>query len=382
MLKQAIEEYLLWMIEAGYCRKAWNRTERILGYFLESVQSHRIPMSAVFTPSTLSAFEKEHKDKPYAGRRVRGLWQYLFRQGKINEPLKKKKQLPETYEEYLLYYGRRVLPDQVQGARKVLSGLNDYLAEHTIALCTLKIGDLDNFLARHTTTFTAKVRRNKRYYLQGFLRYLHYERKILKKDLAPLLVGPPVFAQAKPPKFLRPHEVKRLFDNAKPTNAWGLRAYAMLYLAYTLGARSKEISLLTLDDISFSKKEVRLCDRKNTHPLTLPLPEDAIKAIAAYIVGARPKSSHRTLFLSLQPPYGPLCSAQVARNITKLFRQAHVPGSAYWLRHTYAQNLLERGASIYEIKEMLGHESIQSAQNYLRVNTKLMREVLFDDETL
>ena len=44
----------------------------------------------------------------------------------------------ETYEEYLLYYGQRVLPDQVQGARKVLSGLNEYLGKHAIGLCTLK----------------------------------------------------------------------------------------------------------------------------------------------------------------------------------------------------------------------------------------------------
>ena len=382
MLKHAIEEYLLWMIEAGYCRKTRDRTERILGYFLEFVQSHQIPMPAVFTPTSLSAFEKEHKDKLYAGERVRGFWQYLFRQGKINEPLKKKKQLPDIYEEYLLYYGQRVLSDQVQAARKILSGLNDYLIEHSLALSAIKIYDLDTFLALYTAPYSAKVRRNKRYYLQGFLRYLYYDRKIIKKDLASLLTGPPIFAQAKPPKFLRPHEVQKLFDNSKPTTPWGLRAYAMLYPAYTLGLRSKEISLLKLDDISFSKKEIRLCDRKNTHPLTLPLPDCVIKAIAAYIIGARPKSAHRILFLSLQPPYGPLCSAQVARNISKLIRQAYLPGSAYWLRHTYAQNLLERGASIYEIKEMLGHESIQSAQNYLRVNTKLMREVLFDDETL
>ena len=342
----------------------------------------KLPIPSVFTHSTLSAFESEHKDKPYAGRRVRGLWHYLYRQGKITEPVKKKKPMPEIYEEYLLYYGRRVLPDRVQHARKILSGLNDYLVEYTIALPDLRIDDLDNFFALHTAAYTARVRQNKRYFLRGFLRYLYYERKILKKDLARLLVGPPIYAQAKPPKFLRPHELQRLFDKSKPTTPWGLRAYAMLWLAYTLGARSKEISLLKLDDISFGTREVRLCDRKNTTPLTLPLPEGAIKAIAAYVVGARPKSKHRVLFLSLQPPYGPLCSAQVARNISKLIRQAHLPGAAYWLRHTYAQNLLERGASIFEIKEMLGHENIQAAKNYLRVNIKLMREVLFDDETL
>jgi integrase/recombinase XerD len=382
MLKQAIEEYLLWMIEAGYGKETWRQAERILQSLHDFVQRHNIPLSSIFTHSTLSAFETEYDDILYAGQCVRGLWRYLFRNGVILEPPMKKRQLPDTYEEYLLYYGRRVLPGQVQHARKTLSALNDYLTEHHIPLSLIRISDLDDFLALDTAPFTPEVRRNKRGDLRGFLRYLYYENKILKKDIAPLLIGPPLYARVKPPKFLRPQEIQRLFDSSKPKNPWQLRAYAMLHLAYTLGLRSKEISLLTLDDICFGKGEVRFCDRKNTVPLTLPLPEDTIKAIAAYILGARPKTNHRTLFLSLQPPYGPICSAQVSRNISKLFRMANLPGSAYWLRHTYAQNLLERGASIFEIKEMLGHESIISAEKYLHVHTHLMREVLFDDETL
>jgi integrase/recombinase XerD len=378
ILNQAIEDYLLWMIEAGYGQKTLRQAERILRYFHDFVQRHKIPISSIFTHSTLSAFETEYNDIRYTGRRVRGLWQYLFRQGVILEPPGKKRQLPDIYEAYLEDYGRRVLPGQVQHARKTLSAIECYLEENNIALSAIKISDLDDFLALYTAPFTLEVRRNKRYHLRGFLRYLD-ECKILKKDLAPLLIGPPVFAQAKPPKFLRSQEIQRLFDHSKPETPWQLRAYAMLHLAYTLGLRSKEISLLTLDDICFRKAEVRLTNRKNTVPLILPLPEATIKAIAAYIVGARPKSNHRTLFLSLQPPYGPICAARVSRNISKLFRMANLPGEAYWLRHTYAQNLLERGATIFEIKEMLGHENIQSAEKYLHVHTHLMRKVLFDE---
>jgi site-specific recombinase XerD len=60
-------------------------------------------------------------------------------------------------------------------------------------------------------------------------------------------------------------------------------------------------------------------------------------------------------------------------------RKAGLTASAYWLRHTYAQNLLEAGVSIFEIKEMLGHDSIESSRKYLHVHVKLMREVLFDE---
>ena len=60
-------------------------------------------------------------------------------------------------------------------------------------------------------------------------------------------------------------------------------------------------------------------------------------------------------------------------------RSAGLNASAYWLRHTYAQNLLEAGASIFDIKEMLGHDKIESTKKYLCVHTQLMRKVLFDE---
>ncbi len=61
-------------------------------------------------------------------------------------------------------------------------------------------------------------------------------------------------------------------------------------------------------------------------------------------------------------------------------KQAGLPSSAYWLRHTYAQNLLHLGQSIYEVKEMMGHQNIQSTHRYLHINTELMRKVLFHEE--
>jgi site-specific recombinase XerD len=60
-------------------------------------------------------------------------------------------------------------------------------------------------------------------------------------------------------------------------------------------------------------------------------------------------------------------------------RKANIAASAYWLRHTYAQNLLEQEVSIFEIKEMLGHDRIQTTHRYIHINIKLMREVLFDE---
>jgi site-specific recombinase XerD len=238
---------------------------------------------------------------------------------------------------------------------------------------------VDAFQADFNEPFSPGTCKTYRSYLRGFLSYLYHERKILPRDLAHFMRGPIVFARAKPPKFLRPHELQRLFDSLELSSAKELRTYAMVHLAYYLGLRPKEITLISLDDICFVKGELSVKDRKNNRPIKLPLPENTTKAIAAYIIGGRPKTKHRRLFLTLKAPYGPITPAVVSHYIKNSMHKAGLSSSAYWLRHTYAQNLLEAGASIYEMKEMLGHETINSSRNYLHIHTKLMREVLFDE---
>jgi len=188
-----------------------------------------------------------------------------------------------------------------------------------------------------------------------------------------------MFAKAKPPKFLRPHEIRQLFDRLPYSTNGELRTYAMVHLAFFMGLRPSEVSRLTLDDIHFAEAQIVLKDRKNNHPLQLPIPESALKAITAYIVGARPKSEYRTLFLLVTHPYTPMSPGLVGGHLTGALRNAGLTGTAYWLRHTYAQNLLESGAKIFEIKQMLGHDSIESTGKYLSIHVNLMRKVLFDE---
>jgi site-specific recombinase XerD len=154
----------------------------------------------------------------------------------------------------------------------------------------------------------------------------------------------------------------------------------MVHLAYSLGLRPVEISRITLDDISFKKRELALTKRKKGNPVTLPVPENTTKAIALYLSKDRPKSLSRVLFLTHHFPYHPVSSNTVTGYISKAMKAAGLSSSAYWLRHTYAQNLLHIGRSIYEVKEMMGHQNIQSTHRYLHINTELMRKVLFDEE--
>jgi site-specific recombinase XerD len=314
------------------------------------------------------------------GRALRGLSWYLFIHQKIKRPIEKHfVPLPPVYEQYLAYRQKsgQVTERTVKQIRRVLVALERYLKKSVIDLGTLKIEYVDDFLAQFLVGFAPATCRLYRGYLKGFLRHLYHHKS--GRNLAPLLVGKRVYAREKPPKFLRPNEVQKLFAGLSLSSATAIRTHAMVHLAYFLGLRPVEIHSIGLDDIRFKKAELTIKRRKNDNPIVLPIPPAVLKAVSAYMIGARPQSSNRTLFLSHHSPHGPLCAGAVAYYMTAAIRQAGLTGTAYWLRHTYAQNLLESGATIFEIMQMLGHDKIESTKAYLHVHIKLMRKVLFDE---
>jgi site-specific recombinase XerD len=376
-LQSYIRDYLVWMQENDYRYSVVTTYRGALNQFERFVRRHAISPDRVFTHDTLCAFGKS----PHHFTAVRGLSRYLCQKQIIPAPITKPvTRLPDIYEAYLAYYekSRGVGRSSMQCAQSVLSGLCQYLEQEHIDLCHLTIAQTDMFLTQHNARFQSATRRYNRSALRGFLRYL-YQMQAIKRNLAPLIVAAPIYGLAKPPRFLQPDEITRLFSSLDSTTPQGLRTAALVHIGYTLGLRPKEISQISLDDVSFAKGLINIHQRKCDNPVHIPLPEITIKAIAAYIVGARPKSHHRRLFLTFTAPYRPIRAATVCMAIGSQIHRINPAASAYALRHTYAQNLLESGASVFEIKEMLGHDNIQSSSRYLHIHTKLMQRTLFDD---
>jgi site-specific recombinase XerD len=387
MLIEAIHGYLDWIKSVDEHRGK----PTSLGYrqtlfdFLTFTIIKDITWEEMFTINTLEAF-CNYSDFKGARKAVVNLSQYLFISGKIDQPIKilikpraLKTPLPDIYEQYLLYQeqGKQASSSHLRQMRRILTAFNTYLEQQDISLPSLKIEHLDAFM----TSFSVKnnTRSLYRSFLRGFVRYLYYQKGVIKRDLASLLVGPRLLEQQKPPKFLRPEEVKRLFSNPKLSTPADIRTYAMVHLAYSLGLRPSEISRITFDDISFSEGQISIPIRKSDNPITLPIPEITLKAVAAYVLKARPKSNDRHIFLKHYFPYEPIRANLVTQSLSKAMKHAGLASSGYWLRHTYAQNLLHIGHSIQEIKEMLGHDSIESSRKYMYIHTELMRKVLFNE---
>mgnify|MGYP001553936625 FL=1 len=380
-LTRAIAAYLEWMTSVNYTAASRQLHQRQLMLFLSYVKSSRFDWQQLFTENTRSHFKKLSGLDTTAA--LNGLGRYLAEQGQINTPLARHpppRKLAGIFEDYVHFcrQSRHTSARQANSIGRVLSALCGYLEKNEIAVNRLRIEVLDAFMAEFCKSFLSTTCRNYRSVVRGFLRYL-YQQGILKRDLAPLLIGAVEFAKAKPPKFLRPHEVQQLFESLAVGSAKDLRTYAMVHLAYSLGLRPVEISRLQLDDISFSRAQLTLKRRKNDAPLELPIAEQTLKAIVAYMVGGRPESKDRHLLLTLCAPHGPMVPGLVGRYIQQAMHRAGLNASPYWLRHSYAQHLLSAGASVYEIKEMLGHDHIESSRKYLHIHTDLMREVIVDE---
>ena len=383
MLLEAILDYLC-MIKSAQVQKERNSSTRftqILIDFFTYAMRENTAWKDMFTFDTFREFRK-YTTLENTSHAIIGLSEYLHQKGRVEEPLQIPSyqiKLPDIYEQYLLHLEqtKQTSQTQVNSVRRVLASFHDYLEKQKLNLSALKIELLDVFMGEFKVAKTTL--KTYRHHLRGFLKYLYQERRILKRDLASLLVGAPVFDRKKPPRFLRPQEIQKLFSSLKLSTPTDIRTYAMVYLAYTLGLRPIEISKITIDDISFQKEELTVGDRKTKNPTILPLPKQTIKAIAAYAFRARPETQHRHLFLTHYRPHLPVQPGTVVGAIRSAMKEAGLSSSSYWLRHTYAQNLLGIGRSIYEIKEMMGHENIQSTQRYLYIDTERMRKVLFNE---
>jgi site-specific recombinase XerD len=376
LLSNVVCDYLRTKAFSKISEYTFDRHWHIVRYFVRFASARHVEWDDLFADSTIDAF-LNHCTLNKTINIIRCFSRFLYDEGYINKPAGKYHPiLPEIFNRHLS--GKASLQSKIYRERIVLTGFSRYLEKINKTLTDVNIEDVDSFLSEQYSHLNMKTQSNYRSALRVFLREL-YVKGIIRKNLAPLIVNRRIFAMTKPPRFLRSSWTKKLFGNLKHTTKKDLRANAMLYLAYTIGLRPTEISMITLDDISFKQAKITLHTRKNCKPVTLPLPEKTLKAITAYIVGARPTSKERTLFLYLKPEYKPLTGNHVAKEITRCIRRAGVNATSYCMRHTYAQNLLEQGVSIFEIKEMMGHDNIQTTQIYLHINIKLMREALFNE---
>lgn len=184
-------------------------------------------------------------------------------------------------------------------------------------------------------------------------------------------------ATQKLPQILTSKEVELLLEQPSCTDAKGYRDRAMLELLYATGIRVSELISLDISDVNTSVGVIR-CRSKDKERI-IPLYPTAVKAIAEYIEFIRPQMlaipTEQALFVNIS---GERMSRQGFWKIIKSYQQkAHIEKTItpHTLRHSFAAHLLENGADLHSIQEMLGHSDISSTQVYSQLVKKQLKDV-------
>ena len=203
---------------------------------------------------------------------------------------------------------------------------------------------------------------------------LRVERGELEANPADLVSSPKKGSYL--PRVLKPAEVVSLLDRIPAASPLDQRDRAMFELAYSVGLRAEELVNLDVESLDPDGEEVRV-EGKGGRTRVVPGGEHAWRAIEAYLDRARPalatRPDERALFLSRSGRR--LSTSDVRRRLALQVRRAAIQGgvSPHALRHSFATHLLEGGADLRAIQELLGHSSISTTQTYTRVESSRLK---------
>lgn len=186
-------------------------------------------------------------------------------------------------------------------------------------------------------------------------------------------------AGRKLPHFLSAEEIAKILEIPPSTTSSGLRDRAILETMYSSGLRVSELVGLGLEDIDFPAGLIRVRGKGRKERLS-PLGSYAQKALKKWIAKRKPdpkagKDHTSAVFLNR---FGRrLTSRSVGRMLEKYLKQCGLDQrtSPHTLRHSFATHLLDRGADIRSVQELLGHKSLITTQIYTHVSTTRLREV-------
>jgi len=178
------------------------------------------------------------------------------------------------------------------------------------------------------------------------------------------------------PSVLAPDQISRLLDRIPAATPLELRDRALFEIAYSSGLRAEELVSLDVTSVDFDAEELRV-EGKGSKTRFVPAGEPALRALARYLERARgalaQDPAQDALFLSKSGRR--LSTSDIRRRLGVWARHASLQGGVHphALRHSFATHLLEGGADLRSIQELLGHASVSTTQIYTRVESARLK---------
>jgi site-specific recombinase XerD len=215
--------------------------------------------------------------------------------------------------------------------------------------------------------------------LRSFLRFLHAQGEI-SRDLTDAVPTVRRWAHPDIPRKLTPEEVDRVLGAPDRSTATGRRDLAILLLLSRLGLRSCEVLALELGDIRWRTGEILIRGKGSRRDL-LPLPQDVGAALARHLHLDRDVRPTQKVFLRANAPRVPLSGpASIGHIVRRAMAQAAVERpkqiAAHLFRHSLASRMLQQGASLGDISEVLRHRSPGTTEIYAKIDMRSLNEVV------
>lgn len=294
-----------------------------------------------------------------------------------NGDLMEQKQILEYFLNYLLI-DRGLSENTIKSYAFDLQSFFNFLNEKQLVIQAVQKSDLQQYLARlYHLEFQVRTVSRHLSTIRTFYDYLLLEGQV-KVNPCALIEGPKLSKNL--PTVLNLGEITRLLDSLTADTVYDIRNQAMIELLYATGMRVSELLDLDLEHLYLEMGFVR-CMGKGAKERIVPIGALAIKAVENYLNGSRPlllKQHQQTNALFLNR-FGKRMSRQGFWKILK--QQAKLAGitkeiSPHQLRHSFATHLIENGADLRVVQELLGHADIATTQIYTHISQSHLRKVI------
>jgi len=213
--------------------------------------------------------------------------------------------------------------------------------------------------------------------LRSYLRFLQFKGES-NTALIAAVPRPPIWSLASLPPSLSKTDMDRFWAAFDTTLTNNKRDYAMARCMADMGLRCHEVASMRLDDIDWQNGILQLHLSKSRRQEQLPLPDITGRAIVDYLRNSRPTTASRSLFVYHRAPMGQGVAVTTVRSaIHSAFARADLPcRGTHVLRHTAATIMVQGGATIKEVADVLRHRSINTTAIYTKVNLPELQRVV------
>jgi len=222
--------------------------------------------------------------------------------------------------------------------------------------------------------------------LRNYFKYL-YENIILSVDYSRIIPKDNYKDQPKLPSTYTDEEIAVLLNSVDRGNPRGKRDYAMLLLAVRLGLRASDICGLTFNNIFWERNIIQLNQYKTGKTLELPLLPEIGNAIIDYLKYGRPITDDSHCFIHVIAPYERVHTSDMGNMVRKYITLSKINCSdrkhgPHSLRHSFASALLREKIPLPVISAVMGHSSMESTMEYLRIDKDSLRKCALEVPSL